>query len=130
MRDIIIVLFILIAIFGGGICTENYLKNTSDDVSNKLEKLKQNTIIAKQTENREEIKKEIDNIKKEWEEISKWWSIIVVHQEIDTIENALIKAKLNVEEGKLEDALQEIETAKFFVKHVRERERVSLKNIF
>ena len=130
MRDILIVVFVLIAIFGGGIYTENYLKNSADNISNKLEKLKQHTIIAKQTENREQINKEIDDIKKEWEDISELWSVIVVHQDIDSIETALIKSKSNIENGELEDALQEIETAKFFVKHVRDRERVSLKNIF
>ena len=130
MRDIFIIIFIIIAIFGGGIYTESYLNKTADEISRKLENLKKQTIIAKETQNREQIKKEMKEIEKKWDETSEVWSIIVVHQEIDNIENALVKSKSNIENGELEDALQEIETASFFINHVKEREKVCLKNIF
>ena len=60
----------------------------------------------------------------------KTWSIIVVHQELDNVEQALTKAKSNIENGTLETALQEIETTIYFVEHVKDRERLCLKNIF
>ena len=130
MRDILIIIFIIIAIFGGGIYTEIYLNRTADEMSRNLENLKKQAITAKETQNREKIKKEIKKIENKWDEISEVWSVIVVHQEIDNIENALVKSKSNIENGELEDALQEIETAIFFINHVKEREKVCLKNIF
>ena len=36
----------------------------------------------------------------------KTWSIIVVHQELDNVEQAFTKAKSNIENGTLETALQ------------------------
>lgn len=54
----------------------------------------------------------------------------MVHQELDNIEQAFTKAKSDIEQGFLESALQEIETTIYFVEHVKDREKFSLKNIF
>lgn len=130
MKEFVIILMILIIIIGGDILTRNYLNKTSSKLVERLGVLKESTILAKQTEKRDEIVEEANRIEKEWKQISKIWSIIVIHQEIDNIETSFTKAKSYIEEGRLEDAVAEIETAKFFAEHVYEREKVSLKNIF
>lgn len=130
MRDWFIITAIIIIIVGGDIMMQTHLNRTADELINNLQDLKQKTILAKETENRENIKKQINEIDEKWEEINKTWAEIVVHQELDNIQQSLTKAKSNIEEGGLEDALQEIETALFFVEHVKQREKISLKNIF
>ncbi len=130
MRDWLIITAIIIIIVGGDIMMQTHLNRTADELINNLQDLKQKTILAKETENRENIKKQINEIDEKWEEINKTWAEIVVHQELDNIQQSLTKAKSNIEEGGLEDALQEIETALFFVEHVKQREKISLKNIF
>lgn len=130
MRDWFIITAIFIIIVGGDIMMQTHLNKTADELINNLQDLKQKTILAKETENRENIKKQINEIDEKWEEINKTWAEIVVHQELDNIHQSLTKAKSNIEEGGLEDALQEIETALFFVEHVKQREKISLKNIF
>ena len=72
----------------------------------------------------------MEDIEKKWRDTNDIWSIISIHQELDNIEQALIKTKSNINDGDLEDALQEIETAKFFIEHVKDREEFNLKNIF
>lgn len=130
MKDAIIIISIIVIIIAGDICTKRYLDKTVDELLESLEALKGKTILAKETKIREEIKKEMENVEQKWETTNKIWSVIVVHQEIDNIEQALTRAKSNINDGELEDALQEIETAIFFSKHVKEREKLSLKNIF
>lgn len=130
MRDWFIITAIFIIIVGGDIMMQTHLNKTADELINNLQDLKQKTILAKETENRENIKKQINEMDEKWEEINKTWAEIVVHQELDNIHQSLTKAKSNIEEGGLEDALQEIETALFFVEHVKQREKISLKNIF
>ena len=130
MRDWFIITAIFIIIVGGDIMMQTHLNKTADELINNLQDLKQKTILTKETENRENIKKQINEIDEKWEEINKTWAEIVVHQELDNIHQSLTKAKSNIEEGGLEDALQEIETALFFVEHVKQREKISLKNIF
>lgn len=130
MRDAIIIIAIIAIILGGDIFTKQYLNTTAEELSQKLDDLKENTKLAKTTGDRETIKSNMKEILRRWEDINKTWSIIVVHQELDNIEQALTKAKSSINDGKLEDALQEIETSIFFVEHVKEREKLSLKNIF
>ena len=130
MRDWFIITAIFIIIVGGDIMMQTHLNKTADELINNLQDLKQKTILAKETENRENIKKQINEIDEKWEEINKTWAEIVVHQELDNIHQSLTKAKSNIEEGGLEDAIQEIETALFFVEHVKQREKISLKNIY
>ena len=130
MRETIIIIVIIAIILTGDISTKKYLSESSEELTEVLESLKQNTITSKQTNDREKIKSEIQEIEEKWDKTSNIWSMIAVHQEIDNIEQALTKAKSNVDDGNLEDALEEIETAIFFVEHVKEREKLSLKNIF
>lgn len=130
MRDAIIIISIIAIIVIGDICMQAYLNKTTIEIAQDLQNLKQNTILSKKDNERSNIKKEVNEIEKKWTEINKIWSTIVVHQELDNIEQAIIKAKSSIEEGELPDALQEIETTIFFVEHVKQREKLSLKNIF
>ena len=130
MKDTIIIVAIILVIVLGDIVTKNYLNKTVDELLTSLETLKEKVIEAKQTNEREEIKKEMEIVEQKWENASKICSIIVVHQEIDNIEQALTRGESSINYGILEDALQEIETAIFFSEHVKEREKLSLKNIF
>ncbi len=130
MRDIVIIIVIIAIILTGDICTKKYLNETADELTKSLEDLKEKTIIAMKTENRENIKIEIDNIKNKWDKTNEIWSIIAIHQELDNIEQAITKAKSNIDNGEFADALEEIETAIFFVEHVKEREKVAIRNVF
>lgn len=129
MKENIIIISILAIILVGDITAKKYLYKTSDEIISKVEDLKQKTIVAKETKEREKIIEEMSEIDKRWKEVNKVWSTIVVHQELDNVEQALIKAKSNIENGELEDALQEIETSKFFLEHIKDREKLCLKNI-
>ena len=132
MKEVIIIILILLLIFAGDIAVQMHLEKTSETMTAKLENLKEKMIEAKENEDEENegAKKALEETEKEWEDINKTWSMIVMHEELDNIEEALVKAKSSVNEGELEDGLEEIETAMFFIKHVREREKVLIKNIF
>ena len=95
-----------------------------------LTSLKEHVIEANATENRGHIKEEMKTMEESWERISEVWAVIVMHQEIDNIEQALIKTKSMINDGNIEDSIPEIETAIFFVEHVKQREKLVLKNIF
>ena len=76
------------------------------------------------------IKEEMKQMEDNWEKTSEIWSVIVMHQEIDNIEQALIKSKAMINDGNIEDAIPELETAIFYVEHVNAREKLQFKNIF
>lgn len=130
MRDILIILFIVIVIFGGNYAINKHLEKTSEELVSSLQNLKEHVITANETKNRTYITQEMEQVEKSWEDISNIWSIIVIHQEIDNIEQALIKSKAMINDGNIEDAIPELDTAIFYVEHVNAREKLKLKNVF
>ena len=62
--------------------------------------------------------------------MDKTWSTLVFHEELDTIQISLTKMKAQIEEGELEESLEELETTKFLINHIKEKEKFNLKNVF
>ena len=130
MRDVLIIFFIVIVILGGNYFIGKYLDKTSNELVGSLQNLKEHVIIANETKDRTYITQEMEHMEENWENISNIWSIMVMHQEIDNIEQALIKSKAMINDGNIEDAIPELETAIFYVEHVNAREKLKLKNVF
>jgi len=128
MREIIIIIVILIIIFGGALYTQNYLDNTSNNLVSKLENLKKD--IENENKEQQELEKQTDEIYGEWENINEKWSVIVLHDEIDLIETSLIKMKSKIKAGNLDESMEDLDSSIFLLKHIKEKERTSLKNIF
>ena len=130
MKETIISIFILIIIFGGAIYTKNFLEKTSQEIISKLDELKEEIVIAKENEERQKVKELSNEIYDKWEEMDKTWSTLVFHEELDTIQISLTKMKAQIEEGELEESLEELETTKFLINHIKEKEKFNLKNVF
>lgn len=128
MRETIIIIIILIIIFGGAYYTQNFLNNSSDNLVSKLETLK--TGIEDRNITEDDMKNKSDEIYGEWEDINKKWSIIVLHDEIDLIETSLIRMKSKIKTGSIDESMEDLDTSIFLLKHIKEKEKTSLKNIF
>lgn len=129
VKDFIIIISIILLILGGDFFVKKHLESTTGSLVQELQNLKEKTILAKETNNRNEIIKDMEKVETKWREISEIWSVIIVHQEIDNIEQAMVRARIDINKGNIEDAIPEIETAIFFAEHINEREKLKLKNI-
>ncbi len=128
MKEIIIIISILIIIFAGSIITQMYLNKTSALLIDKLENIKSD--IENEKFDKEKVSKKAEEMYSEWEKINEKWSVIILHDEIDLIETALIKMKAEIKSGEIEDSMAEIDTSIFLLNHIKEKEKTSLKNIF
>lgn len=128
MREILIILVILIIIICGAIFTQEYLNNTSNMIVSGLENLKYS--IEQGNVPNQELMKKSEEIYKNWDNMNKQWSNIILHEEIDLIETALIRMKSKIKTGQLDESLEDIDTSIFLVNHINEKEKTSLKNIF
>ena len=128
MRETIIIIVILLIIFGGAYYIQNFLNNSSDSLVSKLEGLK--TGIEDRSITEEDMKRKTDEIYGEWEDINKKWSIMVLHDEIDLIETSLIRMKSKIKTGSIDESMEDLDTSIFLLKHIKEKEKTSLKNIF
>ena len=105
-----------------------YLNKTSALLIDKLENIKSD--IENEKFDREKVSKKAEEMYSEWEKINEKWSVIILHDEIDLIETALIKMKAEIKSGEIEDSMAEIDTSIFLLNHIKEKEKTSLKNIF
>lgn len=128
MKETIIIIVILIIILCGAIYTQKFLNKTSDLLVSKLEELKNG--IEKNNMTTQEMEGKSDEIYGEWEDINPKWSVIVLHDEIDLIETSLIRMKSKIKTGNFDESMEDLDTSIFLVKHIKEKERTSLKNIF
>ena len=128
MKETTIIIVILIIIICGAIYTQKFLNSTADKLVGKLEELKNG--IEENSMAEEKIKSISDEIYGEWEDINEKWSVIVLHDEIDLIETSLIRMKSKIKTGNFEESMEDLDTSIFLVKHIKEKEKTSLKNIF
>ena len=126
MKEIIIIILILIIIIFGGITTQNYLNSTSQELIKDLDNIK----ALVKNDNYTELNYKCNELYNNWKSIEKKWSIIVLHNELDLIEQALIETKVNIEKQNTEDGMVAIEKSIFLIKHIPEKESLRLKNVF
>jgi hypothetical protein len=68
--------------------------------------------------------------KKNWEKVKSYWAILTNHKEIDLIEEALTKTIRAVSYKCYTDAMINLGTLRDSIKHIPEKERFSLVNVF
>lgn len=131
MKEVIIIIFVIIIVVVMGNITQNYLKETSDEILTKLTNLKTEIKEIKENNNNiDSINKEIEKIIARWEEINKNWSKVIVHEELDNIKLSLLELKACIETTELQDSLKEIDKLMFLIGHIEEKESFRIKNIF
>ena len=128
MREVVIIISILIVVFGSAFLIQNFLNKGTDELVGKLENIKTN--VEKEDIKKEDLIKKTDDIYKEWKDINESWSTVVLHEEIDLIETALIRMKSKITVGKIQESMEDINTSIFLLNHIKEKEKTSLKNIF
>ena len=130
MKDVIIIITILIIVMGGALLIQNFLNNGTDKLVSKLEVLKEDIEQKNVTVSQDGLNKKTDEIYTQWEEINPKWSTVVLHDEIDLIDMALIRMKAKIKTENIKESMEDIDTSIFLLKHIKEKEKTSLKNIF
>ena len=128
MKEVLIIFFILLIIIFGNLYINKYLNKSAKALLNDLDNLKNN--IEQQNISQNDLIQESEDLYIHWGEINKKWSNIILHEEIDSIETALIRTKSKIKMEKNDECLEDINTAIFLVNHITEKEKTSLKNIF
>ena len=127
---ICIVIFTLIVI--GNIITQNYTKQSVDNLSNKLEELKENIYgkIKEDNKENEDLIEEVDNITKNWETRHDKLAYYIEHNELEKVEDNLTGLSSLVKTNQYPDAIKELDKCVFILKHIEEKYAFNLENIF
>jgi hypothetical protein len=108
------------------ILVQYYLKNSSEELIDKIKILRIH-VIEKKIDECVVLKEEI---KEEWEKTKKVWSALIDHQELDNIEELVRRIEILVgEEEEEAELLSELNELRFYIEHVPIREEFALENI-
>ncbi|NLJ72780.1 MAG: DUF4363 family protein [Syntrophomonadaceae bacterium] len=125
MRLLLPILIVLALIIGGGFWMNSSLANSTDNLTAQIE------IINKKVKNNDFASaiSEVEELERKWEKESKWWPILLDHQAIDNIEFSLSKIKEYVTQHSKPLALGQLSELKLMLKHIPEKEELTIKNI-
>ena len=125
-KEIIIIIVVVSLVVGLDIITNKYTKDTVESMSTELNMLKE--YILK--EDKQKAEKELNKVKENWEEKYKVLAFYIEHDELEKVKTELTElyANFSVEEYNL--CIQEIETMKFILSHIQEKEEFHLRSIF
>ncbi len=122
-REIITLIVIIVFIVAIDLITDKIMKNVVDDMVNLIE-----DIERKIGENLEDAK--IDDLKKVWHEKEVMLAYFSEHDELEKVTVEVTELKSNMENDMKEEAKGNIDKIKFLLKHIEEKEKLKLKNIF
>lgn len=125
MRVLIIAALVFIAILGFGTFTYYYVGSTSAVLLDKASTLGESV----EAEDWHKARDNFKNLSSSWGRTSTQWTILLDHQELDNINITLSRIKEFINTRDKSGSMSEIAELKLLLKHVPEKEAVSLKNI-
>ena len=125
-KEIIITVLIVTLIFGLDIITSRYTANAIDELSQNLDELKTDL----DTKSEDNIEEKTNNIFKKWREYYDVLAYYIEHDELEKVETQLTMLRSDQNEKQYEECKKEIDTTKFILKHIENKEKFTLQSVF
>ncbi len=126
MNRNIVSLAALILVFSIALCGITSLDASCKKLSEKLDEIK----ISAENKDSENAVSLTENVLEIWEKEDKKISLLVDHREIDEIEQTIKSLPVLARQGNMEKLEEKSSIAAERVRHIREKEKISVKNIF
>ncbi len=125
MRLLLVLLTIFAAVVSLGFWTNHLLQVSAGEMLQNIEKV---TIGVEKNQWDEAYAQTIE-LERVWDKEAKWWPTILDHQEIDNIEFSMARAREYVAAKSAPLSLGQFSELALMIKHIPEKETISLKNI-
>ncbi|MCB8815753.1 DUF4363 family protein [Desulfosporosinus shakirovi] len=125
MRTLLTILVIVMLLLGGSFTSYQYIQTTTYTAGEHLELLEQSISFEKW----EGAQKELSTVQQNWDKNNTWWSILLDHEEIDTIDISLSRLGSHLARQDVTLSLAEVSNLKFLFENLYDKERFTLKNI-
>ncbi len=125
MRTLTTIVVIVLFLIGGSFTSYRYIQTTTQNVGTYLESVEQSI----SSRNWDEAKKGSATVRQSWDKNNTWWSILLDHQEIDTIDLTLKRLERFIETEDLVLSLAEVSSLKLLFEQIYDKERFTLKNV-
>lgn len=125
-REMIICIVIIVSIVILNIITQNNTYKTMDEITSTLNGVRQNLVAQDNTG----LSKTMEDIINTWKDKSDILSFYVEHDELEKVGMYLQEIDSNIETKEYNIAIQSLDTCNFIIEHIKDKYKVSLKNIF
>lgn len=126
-KELAICIILVILIFSLDNFTQRYTKDSTNEMSDKLESLK---CKIQQESDSEENTKIMDEIYSKWEEFHDISAIYIEHNELEKVEINMVACKDFIRQKIYDMAANEIEKTIFGLEHIQDKYAFSLINVF
>lgn len=126
LKETLICIAIILAIIFGNIISQNYTKQSVEELSNTLSSLRDKV----EQKNTEILEDEVKKVEDKWQEKHNKLAYYIEHNELEKIEVELTTIKSNIETTDYEHSIESIDKSKFLLKHIEDRYAFNLENIF
>lgn len=128
LKETIICVIIVIAIFFGDNTTQNYTKESVSNLSNELTLLREN--LTQENIEKEKVKEGIESIYKQWEERHDKLAYFIEHDELEKVETEFVAIKGYIETEEYKESVSELDKSVFILKHIEDKYAFNLQNVF
>ena len=129
-KELVISLIIIIAIVMGNTITQNYTKQTVAELSDSLNELKEQISQDDENINWEDVEIQIEDINKKWNERYEKMAYYIEHNELEKVQSNITGLKSYTKKEDSPEALNQLNSSIFILKHIQEKNELNLKNIF
>ena len=129
-KETIFSIIIIIIVVVGNIVTQNYTNYSVKKATSELEKLKQELSTETEKINWNEVENKFANMQKEWRKEFEKLAYYTEHDELEKVDTNLTGLRSYIETKEEIEAINELEKSVFILKHIEDKTRMNLKNIF
>lgn len=122
-KEYAILLFIILFVILIETITDNITRQSIEDINNNISQLEN----ALESDNVEE---KIDDLFLAWKKEEGKLSFYMEHNELEKVSVLVDNVKANIKTKSMEEINEEISEIKFMLEHIKEKQKLELKNIF
>ncbi|HYF75411.1 MAG TPA: DUF4363 family protein [Candidatus Nitrosocosmicus sp.] len=126
MKPLVIIAILTILLIAGGCLTLYALNSEAERLSDELSSLEEDI----NNQNWDSATEKLEKFHEKWDRATTLWSMLIDHNEIDSIELVISKLVSYVRTHDKNEALAQLSSLKALIKHIPEKESFNLKNIF
>ena len=127
-KELIICILIIGIILIGNYVTGIYEDESVNEINKNLEEIKME--LEKQEKEESLIGKKIENLDKNWNEVYTKLAYFIEHDELEKVETSIVILTSFCKTKEYEKAISEIDKSTFVLKHIKEKDKLRLENIF
>lgn len=126
-KDIVFCIIIIVVIITVDFFIQDYIKNSAEEMTAKLDNLKE------EVSNQEEEKlNEVDTkeVRETWEERYKILASVIEHDELEKVEKNLTGIYSALESKELSEVISELDESMFILRHIKDKYSFKIENVF